>query len=85
MARNATNADGGGYNGPSKEQALEKAAEYEEIRFQQMRWAGKAELVKAKRRAGKGAGVRECFFDEELTWFRDADVLQPATIEQLEF
>jgi replicative DNA helicase len=43
----------------------------EELQADKIRWAGKAELVKAKRRAGKGSGVRECWFDEALTWFRD--------------
>ena len=45
----------------------------DELAADKLRWAGKAELVKAKRRMGKGVGVRECYFDEELTWFRDAD------------
>lgn len=35
------------------------------------RWAGKAELVLPKRRGGKGFGVRECTFNESVTWFSD--------------
>jgi len=37
----------------------------------ELRWEGKAQPVLCKRRAGKGTGVRECLFDERLTWFGD--------------
>jgi replicative DNA helicase len=35
------------------------------------RWKGRAELVLAKRRGGKGRGVRECRFVENTTHFED--------------
>lgn len=45
------------------------------------KWAGRAELVLAKRRRGKGKGVRLCAFNERLTMFgsiRDEAADQPA-------
>lgn len=35
------------------------------------RWKGRSEIILRKRRGGKGIGIRECAFDEELTYFRD--------------
>lgn len=38
---------------------------------------GKAEIILAKRRSGKGRGIRTCEFDDRLTWFRDVRKEEP--------
>jgi replicative DNA helicase len=43
----------------------------DQLKIDRAIWAGKAEIVLAKRRGGKGYGVNECWFDEKLTWFSD--------------
>lgn len=53
------------------ERATPAGRKAEQLKADIQMWEGKAELVLAKRRGGKGAGVRVCSFDERLTWFSD--------------